>query len=114
MQRMYQNEDGSAIFFDGVQKHVGLSAAEAHAMARENDYITAARQSARNMWDGVNELKTMQREWTALTYGNTLDAGTGDHAGVTTDQVTAVVFVTANALDALRAAGHGTTMARLL
>lgn len=81
---------------------------------RAQDYITEARQLNRQVWDGINELVALQREWNALDYGNTLDDGEGDNADVSAAEVGSVVFDTANAFVAVLGAGHATNMARLL
>lgn len=83
-------------------------------MAREQDFITLARQQNKAIWDGINALVAMQREWNALDYGNTLDDGLGENADYTADEIGAVVFDTANAFVAVLAAGHATNMAKLL
>ena len=83
-------------------------------MSREQDYITLVRQANRQVWDGINALVAMQREWNALDYGSTLDAGAGENANITAAAVGAVVFDTANALVATLNAGHATNMAKLL
>jgi hypothetical protein len=81
---------------------------------REQDYITIVRQKNKSVWDGINDLVALQREWQALDYGNTLDAGEGDNTGIAAAHVGAVVFDTANALVGVLNAGHATNMARLL
>jgi hypothetical protein len=87
---------------------------------RHQDYITTVRQLNRQIWDGINELVGLQREWNALDYAggadpeNELSDGTGDNAGVTADEVGAVVFATTDALVSLLNTGHATNMARLL
>lgn len=81
---------------------------------RESDYITEARNAARKVWEGVNELKALQREYNALDYGNTLPDGDGENAGITKTEVGAVVFDTANAIEAVFTAGHATNVAKLL
>ena len=83
-------------------------------MAREQDFITLARQQNKAIWDGINALVAMQREWNALDYGNTLADGLGENADYTAAEVGAVVFDTANAFVAVLAAGHATNMAKLL
>jgi hypothetical protein len=83
-------------------------------MGREQDYITMARHHNKAVWDGINALITLQREWNALDYGNTLDPGVGSNEGITALHVGAVVFDTANALAAVLAQGHATNMAKLL
>jgi hypothetical protein len=50
------------------------------------------RQGTRAIWEGLNTLKELQREYNALDYGSTLD--TGKNAGITKEQVEAVVFDT--------------------
>lgn len=83
-------------------------------MSREQDYITEARAANRAIWDGINTLVALQREWNALDYGTTLDDGAGDNTGVVRAEVGAVVFDTANALVTLLNTGHATNMAKLL
>ena len=83
-------------------------------MSREQDFITEARAANKAIWDGINKLVALQREWNALDYGTTLDAGEGANEGLTAQAVGAVVFDTANALVAVLNAGHATNCARLL
>ena len=83
-------------------------------MARGSDFITLARQHNKNIWDGINALVALQREWNALDYGNTLEDDEGGNAGYTALEVGAVVFDTANAMVAVLGAGHATNMAKLL
>ena len=81
---------------------------------RPQDYITLARQNNKQLWDALNNLIALQREYNALDYGTTLPDGEGDNTGITKAEVGAVVFDTANALAAVLAAGHSTNMAKLL
>jgi hypothetical protein len=83
-------------------------------MSRESDFITEARQANREIWNAINKLVSLQREWNALDYGNTLDDGAGENTGITKTEVGAVVFDTANAFVAVLGAGHATNMANLL
>lgn len=83
-------------------------------MSREQDFYTLARQHNTAIWDAINALVGLQREWNALDYGNTLDDGAGANEGLTKTEVGAVVFDTANALVAVLNAGHATNMAKLL
>ena len=83
-------------------------------MARGSDFITLARQHNKNIWDGINALVALQREWNALDYGNTLEDDEVGNAGYTALEVGAVVFDTANAMVAVLGAGHATNMAKLL
>ncbi len=81
---------------------------------RQQDFISNARTVNKQIWDGINALVAMQREWNALDYGNTLEDGAGSNDGYTADEVGAVVFDTANAMVAVLAAGHATNMSKLL
>lgn len=97
-----------------VAELAALGVVEGVPVARENDFITEARAATRAIWDGVNKLKALQREYNALDYGTTLDVGVGENAGITKEAVGAVVFDTCTALEGVLAAGHATNMARLL
>lgn len=81
---------------------------------REQDFITEARQHARNLLNAQLALESLQTEYNALDYGTTLDDGEGDNTGITKTMVGAVVFDTANAIRAVLAAGHATNLAKLL
>lgn len=81
---------------------------------REQDFISEVKAANRKIWDGINELKSLQREWNALDYGNTLDPGVGENEGLTAVEVGAVAFDTANALETTLNTGHATNMAKLL
>ena len=81
---------------------------------RGSDYITLARQYNRQIWEAINNLKSLQREWNALDYGSTLDAGIGANAGILPAEVGSVVFDTADAMIAVLDAGHATNMSKLL
>lgn len=83
-------------------------------MARESDFISEARAANKKIWEGINDLIALQREWNALDYGNTLDPGIGENEGITNIEVGAVVFDSANALVTTLNAGHATNMAKLL
>lgn len=104
------NDDGSVTRWQGGAVTIYASIEEARVATREADYVQAAQAANRAIWDGINALVALQREWTALDYGTTLD--TVD--GIAPASVGAVVFDTANALQAVLAAGHATNMARLL
>ena len=85
------------------------------AASREQDVYTLARQHNKAIWDGMNALLTMQKEWNALDYGNTLDAGAGENTGLTRTEIGAVVFDTANEMKLrILDTGHATNMAKLL
>ena len=83
--------------------------------ARESDYVSETRQLARQLWDAVNGLVALQREWNALDYGNTLNTFEGENTGLVAADVGAVVFDTVNAIvsDVL-SVGHATNLSKLL
>lgn len=97
-----QTDDGRVQSFETEQ--------EAYMAQREQEYIEAVRAANRKVWDGINALIGLQREWTALDYATTLDPS----GGLTAADVGAVVFDTASALSQVLAQGHATNMARLL
>jgi len=82
--------------------------------ARDSDFITRARNSNRQLWNAINDLVEMQRQWNALDLGNTLTPGDGANEGITAVEIGAVVFDTANAMVSVLNAGHATNMAKLL
>lgn len=81
---------------------------------REQDYYTLVRTANKSIWEGINALVALQREWNALDYNSTLDPGTGANEGLSKTELGAVVFDTANALVILLGQGHATNMAKLL
>jgi len=81
---------------------------------RQQEYIGIVRGLAKQIFEGINGLKTLQAEWNALDYLNTLPDGIEQNTGITAAEVGAVVFATADALEATLAAGHATNLARLL
>lgn len=83
-------------------------------MTRQQDYYTLARTHARTLWEAIGELQSLQREWNALDYGNTLEPGTGANTGIVAADISSVVFDTTNAMLSLLAAGHATNLAKLL
>lgn len=80
-------------------------------MARHEEFVTDARRYSRMIWEGVNALAALQREWNALDYGTTMPVEVG---GVARADVGAVVFATTDAIEDLLATGHATNMAKLL
>jgi hypothetical protein len=77
---------------------------------RKEEFVSDARRMARAIWDNLNALESLQAEWNALDYINTL----GTHDGLAPADVGSVVFDTATALRATLAAGHATNLAKLL
>ena len=83
-------------------------------VGRQQDFYTLARQHNKAIWDAVNALIGLQREWNAMDYGTTLDPGAGANEGLVSADVGAVVFDTANAFVGVLSQGHATNMAKLL
>ena len=106
---IYKDALGKWIFFDGYAKHHFDTLQEALVDNRDAEFVEAAKAANQKIWDGINELVALQRQWNALDYGNTLAV-----EGVVAADVGAVVFGTADAMAALLAAGHATNMAKLL
>lgn len=80
----------------------------------QQDYISNARNNARAILNAYESLiGSMQDEWNALDYGNTLEDGQGENAGITKAEVGSVVFDTANALKTLFAQGFLTNLEKL-
>ncbi len=81
---------------------------------RDSDYITRVRIANRAIWEGINDLLELQRQWNALDYGSTLMPGVDVNDAIDATEVGAVVFDTANAMVTLLSSGHATNMAKLL
>ena len=83
---------------------------------RQSGFVTEARQAARMLWQAHQTLEKLQKEWNALDYDHTLteEAFGGENAPITAQNVSDVVFTTANAIRAVLDAGNGTNLARLL
>lgn len=82
---------------------------------RQDDYCTEVRDASRHLTSAINELLSLQKEWHALDYGNALKQENfeGENAAILPGDVGAVVVDTANALEALMQAGHGTNVYKL-
>lgn len=82
---------------------------------RDEEYVRIARQKAIQLWNAYQDLRSMQDEWNAQDYGNTLaiDPG-GNNADITPSDVGAVVFATADAIKVVMDAGHATNVTKLL
>jgi hypothetical protein len=83
---------------------------------RKSAYITETRELARNLWQAINGLEALQKEWNALDYTNTLTADDfeGANSDLQTLEVSSVVFDTTNALRSVLDQGHATNLAQLL
>jgi len=74
-------------------------------------YIEAVRTENRNLWNAINNLVELQKQWNALDYGTTL---VDTVYGQPTTDYGSVVFDTTTAMVAVQTAGHATNMAKLL
>ena len=90
-------------------------------MTREERYYANVRAANKVVWDGINTLKSLQREWNAGDYGNTLSDGSelpggvnNENAGILAADLGAVVFATADAFGVVLDAGNATNMQKLL
>ena len=81
---------------------------------RQQDFISTVRNHAKAIWAAEQALLALQSEWNALDYGNTLEDGLGENAGITRAEVGSVTFDTANAINTLFGQGHATNLAKLL
>lgn len=81
---------------------------------RPQDYYTLVREANRKVWEGVKELLGLQAEWNAGDYLNNLPPGSGANDGITSTELGAVVFDTADALETLLQGGHAANMQKLL
>lgn len=81
---------------------------------RQQDYISIARQQATALWNAINTLEGLQKEWNALDYSNTLAAGEGENDNLVRADIGAVVFDTTDAIRTLLNTGHATNLAKLL
>lgn len=83
---------------------------------RHTVYVSEVRAAAAKVFDGVNALKSLQAEYTAGGYADTLPTAEPGAAneGITKADVAAVVFTTGDALAALLAGGHATNIVKVL
>lgn len=82
---------------------------------RQQDYIAEVRSQARRLWDLLFLMEKLQQEWHSLDYGNTLDDGSGENAGITRAEVGAVIIDTCNELRTrITQTGHSANVAKLL
>jgi hypothetical protein len=82
---------------------------------RDNRYIDAVLTANKKVWEGLNDLLELQKQWNALDYGSTLIvAESGAKEGLLPANIGAVVFDTANAIQVVLNEGYATNMAKLL
>ena len=83
-------------------------------MSRQSDYISEVRQTNRQLWEAINKLVSLQREWNALDYSSALEEFAGENDRLLRADISAVVFDTVDAFVDLLNTGHATNVARLL
>jgi len=83
-------------------------------MNREDQYILDVQKATRDVWNGINTLMMLQREWVFRDFTNNLEAQITLTTHPTVANLSAVVNTTANALNDLMAAGHGSNITKVL
>lgn len=73
-------------------------------------YIQNIKYQVKMLWTAIDALQDAQRQWNAGNYGVTLETD----GSITKEDVGAVVFDTADALDALLDGGHAGNLVKLL
>lgn len=85
------------------------------AERRQQDYYTLVRDANREAWNAMLRLVSLQREWEAQNYTDTLAPGTGENTGLVAADLSAVIFDAANAVaEVLATNGYSTAMTKLL
>jgi hypothetical protein len=82
---------------------------------RQQDYYTQVREANRAAWQAMLTLVSLQREWDAQNYAETLAPGEGNNSGLVASDLSAVIFDAANAVATVLATnGYSTAMTKLL
>ncbi len=82
---------------------------------RQQDYYTQVREANRAAWQAMLTLVSLQREWDAQNYAETLAPGDGNNSGLVASDLSAVIFDAANAVATVLATnGYSTAMTKLL
>ena len=82
---------------------------------RRQDYYTQVREANRQAWAAMLTLVSLQREWDAQNYAETLAPGEGQNSGLVASDLSAVIFDAANAVaEVLATNGYSTAMTKLL
>ena len=82
---------------------------------RQQDYYSQVREANRQAWLAMLTLVSLQREWDAQNYAETLAPGEGQNSGLVASDLSAVIFDTANAVaEVLATNGYSTAMTKLL
>lgn len=82
---------------------------------RQQVYYSMVREANRAAWVAMLQLVSLQREWDAQNYAETLAPGDGDNSGLVASDLSAVIFDAANAVATVLATnGYSTAMTKLL
>ena len=82
---------------------------------RQQDYYTLVRDANREAWNAMLKLVSLQREWQAQNYTETLAPGAGENTGLVAADLSAVIFDAANAVaETLATGNYSTAMTKLL
>ena len=82
---------------------------------RQQNYYTQVREANRQAWSAMLTLVSLQREWDAQNYAETLAPGEGQNSGLVASDLSAVIFDAANAVaQVLATNGYSTAMTKLL
>lgn len=82
---------------------------------RQQEYYFAVRDANRQAWSAMLTLVSLQREWDAQNYAETLAPGEGQNSGLVASDLSAVIFDAANAVaQVLGTNGYSTAMTKLL
>lgn len=109
--RVWQSDQWCLEIGDGTPVLYFSTQGEAQMAQSQADYIAAVKSANKAVWDGINNLVELQRQWNALAYGDTLVDPTG---ALTAAEIGAVVFDTADLFVGVLNAGSATNMAKLL
>lgn len=82
-------------------------------MARGEVYTNDVRDHTVRFWESYQFLRSLQDEWNAQDYSNTLVVGSGNDDIVAAD-VGSVVFATMDAIKTVMDSGHATNITTIL
>jgi hypothetical protein len=83
-------------------------------MSRANNFVDEVQSASRQLWDSINKLTQLQREWTFRDYTNTLEADITLTEYPPVADLAAMVNTTVPELNSVMAAGHGTNLTKVL
>lgn len=82
---------------------------------RQQDYYSQVRQANRQAWEAMLTLVSLQNEWNAQNYTETLAPGIGENSGLLATDLSAVIFDAADAVASTLATGnYSKAMTKLL